>query len=60
MSRELASSFSPADIEAALYEKWVAAGYFKADATSDKPAFTIVIPPPNVRHAHANEADERF
>ncbi len=48
MSRELASSFSPADIEAALYEKWVAAGYFKADATSDKPAFTIVIPPPNV------------
>ena len=48
MSRELASSFSPADIEAALNEKWVAAGYFKADATSDKPAFTIVIPPPNV------------
>ena len=48
MSRELASSFSPADIEAALYEKWVAAGYFKADARSDKPPFTIVIPPPNV------------
>ena len=48
MSRELASSFSPADIEAALYEKWVAAGYFKADATSDKPPFAIVIPPPNV------------
>ena len=48
MSRELASSFSPADIEAALYEKWVAAGYFTADASSTKPAFTIVIPPPNV------------
>ena len=48
MSRELASSFSPADIEADLYEKWVAAGYFMADATSDKPPFTIVIPPPNV------------
>ena len=48
MSRELASSFSPADIEADLYEKWVAAGYFKADATSEKPPFTIVIPPPNV------------
>ena len=48
MSRELASSFSPADIEAALYEKWVAAGYFKATSTSTKPAFTIVIPPPNV------------
>lgn len=48
MSRELASSFSPADIEAALYKKWVAAGYFKATSTSTKPAFTIVIPPPNV------------
>ena len=48
MSHELASSFSPADIEAALYEKWVAAGYFKANSTSTKPAFTIVIPPPNV------------
>jgi len=48
MSRELASSFSPADIEAALYEKWTTAGYFKASSTSTKPAFTIVIPPPNV------------
>ena len=48
MSDDLASSFSPADIEASMYEKWVAAGYFKADPTSKKPPFTIVIPPPNV------------
>lgn len=48
MSDELASNFSPADIEAALYEKWVAAGYFKANQRSTKPPFTIVIPPPNV------------
>ncbi|NQW74873.1 MAG: valine--tRNA ligase [Candidatus Planktophila sp.] len=48
MSGELASSFTPADIEAPLYEKWVSAGYFKADSTSTKPPFTIVIPPPNV------------
>ena len=46
--RELASTFSPADIEAPLYEKWVSAGYFKADAKSSKPPFCIVIPPPNV------------
>ena len=45
---ELASSFSPADVEPALYEKWLQAGYFKADASSEKPPFTIVIPPPNV------------
>ena len=45
---ELAPSFSPADIEPGLYKKWVDAGYFTADAASDKPPFTIVIPPPNV------------
>jgi valyl-tRNA synthetase len=45
---ELASSFSPADVEPALYEKWLQAGYFTADASSEKPQFTIVIPPPNV------------
>ena len=49
--RELPSVFSPAEIEAALYEKWVAAGYFTADAASAKPPFTIVIPPPNVTGA---------
>ena len=31
--RELAATFSPADIEAPLYQKWLDAGYFKADAT---------------------------
>ena len=46
--RELASTFSPADIETPLYEKWIAAGYFTADNTSDKEPYTIVIPPPNV------------
>ena len=45
---ELASSFSPAEIEPGLYKKWLDAEYFKADASSEKPPFTIVIPPPNV------------
>ena len=47
-SRELASSFSPNEIEAPLYQKWMKAGYFTADATSSKPPFSIVLPPPNV------------
>ena len=47
-SRELASSFSPSEIETPLYQKWVKAGYFTADATSSKPPFSIVLPPPNV------------
>ncbi|MEJ6577881.1 MAG: valine--tRNA ligase [Actinomycetota bacterium] len=46
--KELAASFTPADIEAPLYQKWLLADYFKADANSNKPPFTIVIPPPNV------------
>jgi valyl-tRNA synthetase len=45
---ELASTFSPVDIEPRLYQKWLSANYFTADATSKKEAFTIVLPPPNV------------
>ena len=46
--KELAATFTPAEIEAPLYKKWQDAGYFKADAKSKKAPFTIVIPPPNV------------
>ena len=46
--KELASTFSPAEIEAPLYEKWITAGYFTADAKSNKEPFTMVLPPPNV------------
>jgi len=46
--RELASAFVPSAIEGSLYQKWIEAGYFTADATSSKKPFTIVIPPPNV------------
>ena len=45
---ELASTFSPVDIESRLYQKWLSASYFTADAASKKEAFTIVLPPPNV------------
>ncbi|MBQ0926194.1 valine--tRNA ligase [Saccharopolyspora endophytica] len=47
-TRELPSTWNPADVEAELYERWVAAEYFTADPNSDKPPFSIVIPPPNV------------
>lgn len=46
--REIASAFVPSEIEGPLYQKWLDAGYFAADATSSKEPFTIVIPPPNV------------
>ena len=47
-NKELAATFTPAEIENRLYKKWEDAGYFKADNKSKKPPFTIVIPPPNV------------
>ncbi|EHM29893.1 valyl-tRNA synthetase [Streptomyces sp. W007] len=31
-----------------MYERWVERGYFEADEHSDKPPYSIVIPPPNV------------
>ena len=45
---ELPSQYAPAEVEGPRYERWEKAGYFAADATSDAPAYCIVIPPPNV------------
>ncbi|MFJ1867681.1 valine--tRNA ligase [Streptomyces sp. NPDC101733] len=45
---ELPTQYAPAEVEGKLYERWVERGYFEADAKSDKPAYTVVIPPPNV------------
>ena len=44
----LPKSWEPASVESELYEHWVDKGYFTADPTSNKPAFSIVLPPPNV------------
>jgi valyl-tRNA synthetase len=45
---ELARQYTPREVEGPLYQRWVDRGYFVADASSDKPPFTVVIPPPNV------------
>jgi len=45
---QLPTHFSPADLEAPLYQSWLDRGYFTADASSQKRPFCIVIPPPNV------------
>ncbi|WP_030159375.1 valine--tRNA ligase [Streptomyces sp. NRRL S-244] len=45
---ELPTAYAPAEVEGKLYERWVERGYFTADPASEKPAYTIVIPPPNV------------
>ncbi|MFI1174768.1 valine--tRNA ligase [Streptomyces melanogenes] len=48
---ELPTQYAPAQVEGELYERWVERGYFTADAKSEKPPYTIVIPPPNVTGA---------
>jgi valyl-tRNA synthetase len=45
---DLPGAWNPAAEEAPMYDRWVAAGYFTADAGSGKPPFSIVLPPPNV------------
>jgi valyl-tRNA synthetase len=42
------SQYDPTQVEEVLYDRWVDRGYFTADATSEKPPFSLVIPPPNV------------
>jgi valyl-tRNA synthetase len=44
----LSAQYQPGDVEQRRYERWVSAGYFTADPASDKPPFSIVLPPPNV------------
>jgi valyl-tRNA synthetase len=45
---DLPTQYLPAEVEGPLAERWVDRGYFVADNTSDRPPFSIVIPPPNV------------
>lgn len=48
---ELPKTFEPDVIEKDLYEFWQEGGFFKAEDTSSKPSYCIVIPPPNVTGA---------
>jgi valyl-tRNA synthetase len=45
---QLPPQYAPADVEGRRYRLWEERGLFTADASSAAPAFSIVIPPPNV------------
>ncbi len=45
---EISKSYEPQSVEDKWYAAWLDSGVFTADAASSKPAFSIVIPPPNV------------
>jgi len=44
---ELSKNFNPAEVDSKWYQHWVDRGYFHSEP-NDKPAYTVVIPPPNV------------
>lgn len=44
----LEKNYNPKDFEEKIYEKWETSGAFQPDMKSNKDAFSIVIPPPNV------------
>ncbi|MCH6196865.1 valine--tRNA ligase [Corynebacterium mastitidis] len=47
-AENLPKSWDPHAVEAELYQRWIDRGYFRADPSSAKPAFSVVLPPPNV------------
>jgi valyl-tRNA synthetase len=48
MTKEMPKYFEPAVSEHKWYEFWMEKRFFHADEQSEKPAYSIVIPPPNV------------
>ena len=48
MRKELAKTYDPASFEDRIYKNWCDKNYFAPDPDESKPAFSVVIPPPNV------------
>ena len=47
-AKVLDKSYDPHRVEEKWYTYWEKRGYFRADENSPRPAYSIVIPPPNV------------
>jgi len=48
---DLPKQYDPQDAQRRWYDFWLEQGYFHADPASDRPPYTIAIPPPNVTGA---------
>lgn len=48
MSKELAKTYNPQEVEDRIYDFWLSGGYFHAEPDAKKKPYTIVIPPPNI------------
>ncbi|WP_026839904.1 valine--tRNA ligase [Citrifermentans bremense] len=47
-NKELEKVYEPKSVEERWYQQWEQKGYFHANVPSDKPGYSIVIPPPNI------------
>lgn len=48
MSKELAKSYNPKEVEDRIYNFWIKENYFHSEIDKDKKPYTIVMPPPNI------------
>lgn len=48
---EMAKTYDPSLVEGKWYSFWEENGFFHAEVNQDKPAFSIVMPPPNITGA---------
>ena len=46
--KELAKGYEPSQVEDRLYSEWMKSNAWRANELSTKPAFSIVMPPPNI------------
>ena len=44
----MSDRYSPAEVETKIYQNWETSGHFKSLDQSNKPPFSIILPPPNV------------
>ena len=45
---DMSKTYNPREFEEKLYKEWEKKGYFRAEVSSKKQPFSIVIPPPNI------------
>src|SRR5215471_4077751 len=48
MKAEIPKTYNPQEVESRWYQWWESKGFFRVDAHSHKPAFVLMMPPPNV------------
>lgn len=46
--QKISKAYAPTDVEPFWHQRWLETNCFHADETSSAPAYSLVIPPPNI------------